>query len=83
MPMLSRSVRRAGNRHSCGDTPLMPRARHAGPARDAMGGGAAFPGGGVAGTSPPKAASLLGISVWKRCPERLGARHALPAGHVN
>ncbi len=28
--MPSRSVRPAGNRHSCGDTPLMPRARHAG-----------------------------------------------------
>jgi hypothetical protein len=30
VPMPSRSVRPAGNRHSCGDTPLMPRARHAG-----------------------------------------------------
>jgi hypothetical protein len=30
MPMPSRSVRPAGNRHSGGDTPLMPRARHAG-----------------------------------------------------
>jgi len=29
MPMPSRTVRPAGNRHSCGDTPLMPQARHA------------------------------------------------------
>ena len=30
MPMPSRIVRPAGNRHLCGDTPLMPQARHAG-----------------------------------------------------
>jgi hypothetical protein len=30
IPVPSHTVRPAGNRHSCGDTPLMPRARHAG-----------------------------------------------------
>jgi hypothetical protein len=49
-PMSSHSVRPAGNRHSCGDTPLALRARHAGlPARDGRGGGEAVPGDGAGG----------------------------------
>lgn len=55
MPMPSRSVRPAGNRHSCGDPPLMLRAGHAGyPPGMREAAARCSPGGGAGGCLRPK-----------------------------
>jgi hypothetical protein len=84
MPMSSRSVRPAGNRHSCGDTPLMPRAGNAsylpGMQRAAAWRSRAV----VRRSSPLEAASPLGTpSADGARNVRTSVRPALPTGNVS
>jgi hypothetical protein len=82
IPMPSRNVRPAGNRHSCGDTPLMPRARPAG-YLPGMRGAAAWLSQAVVPTAvSARSGKSAGTSAWKRCPERQGAPMSRLAGRA-
>ena len=70
MPMPSRSVRPAGNRHSCGDMPPAPPTRYADYLPGCAGLRRDTPGRWRHRRVSARSDKSAGHSVWKRCPER-------------